>query len=153
MSGAPTAAVCSTIANSLSNPSVLSDEERLFQEALEAAKKIKSHNGQTPALFDKLANARGVDDVDQAVNASRRDNKVWKERHEKHRLNKFKKLAGTIQQYKSLIDSLVAISMCFCELSAFAELTRSSGPKIGNPLWGSVAFVLGVGSAPICDSA
>lgn len=110
MSGITAPAVYPAIAAALAGPLAPTDEEKLFQEAFEAAKQSKKFNGKLPLAFDHFINARTGEDITQAIQQGRAQNSVWKERHEKSLLKRLERVSSQLLQFKGLIDPLVAIS-------------------------------------------
>lgn len=110
MSGTPNPNLYNAIAVSLANPPVLSDEQQVFQEALEEAKKSKEHNGKVPVAFNHFINAKDADEVKEVMDRARAQNSLWKQHEEKSLLKRFERISTKTLQFKGLIDPLVAIS-------------------------------------------
>ena len=69
--------VYSALAGSLANPRVLSQEERLFQQALRSVEDQRRKDGKLPKLFDNLSHARTIEDVQYMINHEKQNNDFW----------------------------------------------------------------------------
>ena len=110
MSGNVSAQTNSTIAAILANPPTLSDEEQLFQEALEEVKNDKLQSGTPPLFFVDLVTARDVNETRHLIETKLTANGIWREQTTGTKLHKLEKLSAAILQYKGLFDALAAIS-------------------------------------------
>lgn len=94
------------VAHHLSNPKVLSTEEKLFQDAFRTVEKRRKSQGNLPAVFDNLNSARTINDVRFLLQHEQASNAIWKNPVGKKWLEVFGKYAETIWTYKSIVDSI-----------------------------------------------
>lgn len=98
------------IAQQIANPTVLTTEQKLFKDALEAVKERRRNKQELPEIFDNLDHAQTLDDVRLMVETERARNKIWKSPQGKSWLKIFGKYAGLISMYKPVLDAAAATS-------------------------------------------
>lgn len=100
--------VYSAIAQHLANPRVLSAEEQLFQDALEAVEVRRKQKGNLPKIFVNLNQARSLEDVRSCIAKEKESNTVWKQPKGKSWMEQFGKYAECIWRYKGIVDGIVS---------------------------------------------
>lgn len=98
------------IAHHLSNPKVLSTEERLFQDALKTVENRRKSQGDLPAVFDNLFHAQTINDVKFLLQSERASNAIWKNPVGRKWLEVFGKYAESIWMYKGIVDNVTNLS-------------------------------------------
>lgn len=100
--------VYSAIAHHLANPRVLSAEEQLFEDALEAVEVRRKRKGDLPDIFVNLKHASSLEDVRYWIEKEKESNKIWKQPKGKSWMEKFGKYAECIWRYKGIVDGIVS---------------------------------------------
>lgn len=97
--------VYSAIAHHLTNPQVLSTEQKLFQDALKTVEKRRKNEGKLPKIFDNLNHAQTIADVRLLLQTEKASNIIWKDSIDKKWLKIFSKYAEYIWVYKGVLDA------------------------------------------------
>lgn len=98
--------VYSAIAQHLANPTILSAEEQLFQDALKTVEARRKKCGKLPKFFDNLTSAKSLQDVHKLLQTEKESNAVWKEPVGKRWMENFSKFADSIWYYKVILDAV-----------------------------------------------
>lgn len=97
--------VYSAIAHHLTNPQVLSTEQKLFRDALKIVEKRRKNKGDLPKIFDNLNHAQTMTDVKLLLQTEKASNTIWKDSIGRKWLEVFGKYAEYIWTYKSVLDT------------------------------------------------
>jgi len=102
--------VHAALATQLSNHRVLTEEEKLFREALKAVQDGKRKHGMLPEIFDNINYARTIEDIEYLFQSERKANSFWTADIGKPWLQNLAKFAECLWQYKPVVDAIVTRS-------------------------------------------
>lgn len=98
------------LAQHLSNPRVLSTEEKLFRDALKTVEDQRRKTQTLPEIFDNLNHAQTIEDVKFMLENEKSSSTLWKKPLGKSWLRIFSKYAEYIWFYKGILDPVVTRS-------------------------------------------
>lgn len=124
MSSATQTNIHAALAIQLSNSRVLSEEEKLFQEALKSVQDEKKRHGTLPVVFDRINYARTIGDVQYLFQDVKKENSFWTMDIGKAWLRHLANFAECLWQYKPVLDAVA---------------TRSEDPVLSTTLADSVS--------------
>jgi len=102
--------VHAALAIQLSNPRILSEEEKVFQEALKSVQDEKRKHGKLPAIFDNISHAQNIEDVRFVLELERRANSFWSKDVGRSWLQHLGVFAEYFWHYKVVLDAVVTRS-------------------------------------------
>lgn len=102
--------VHAALAIQLSNRRVLSEEEKIFQEALKSVQDEKRKHGKLPAIFDNIRHAQNIEDVRFVLDLERKANRFWSKDVGRSWLQHLGTFAEYLWHYKVVLDAVVTRS-------------------------------------------
>ena len=102
--------VAQAIASAVARPASLSNEQRIFEAALQLTKSKLGKDGAVPPFFDILRHAQTVADLQYALDSVKTSNRFWSEDSGKKWLKNISKFAERILVYKGLLSSVASTS-------------------------------------------
>jgi len=102
--------VHAALAIQLTNPRILSEEEKIFQEALKSVQDGKRKHGKLPVIFDNIRHAQNIEDVRLVLEVERQANSFWSKDVGRSWLQHLGVFAEYLWHYKVVLDAVVTRS-------------------------------------------